>query len=157
MSRSVSLIGLILPFILFFVFLAIVAGIVVAIVLLTKKSSNKSNAQYNQAHQADAMRRQRLIHYLHTQRNVSPETLSMLSAMSFVQIQNFALQNQLLDQQMMQQMFDPYMNPGIDLVVDQYYHGIDRGLEPQPDHHQMNNHDFGNGGFGNDSNGNNGM
>lgn len=49
-------------------------------------------------------------------------------------MQQQALDNELLQQQIMRDMHDPYLNPGQDHVVDETYHGIDHGM----DHH----HDF---------------
>lgn len=31
-------------------------------------------------------------------------------------------------------MTNPYINPGIDLVIDRHYHGIDNGVEPKQHH-----------------------
>ncbi|MFD1706893.1 hypothetical protein ACFSCZ_09135 [Siminovitchia sediminis] len=36
-----------------------------------------------------------------------------------------------MDDQMLRDMHDPYLNPGQDIVVDEVYHGIDHGS----DHH----------------------
>ncbi|MBP1932285.1 hypothetical protein [Ammoniphilus resinae] len=37
-----------------------------------------------------------------------------------------------------QQMNDPYQNPGMDLVVDESFHGIDHGMGiANPDHNNM--------------------
>jgi|GEM_PF-5000981 len=104
---SSSIITLILPFI----FMAIViTGIIVLIVVLVNKSNKKSNAQYQTAYQTEAMQKQRLIHLLHTQKNVPLETITMLSAMSFAEVYHFASQNQLIDQQIIQEMSNPYPN-----------------------------------------------
>lgn len=45
---------------------------------------------------------------------------------------------EMMLQQQIQDMHDPYKNPGLDLVIDEHYHGIDHGM----DHHDFHHHDF---------------
>ncbi|MNW65594.1 hypothetical protein D3C74_439900 [compost metagenome] len=57
-------------------------------------------------------------------------------------------QNLLNEQEMQRIMHDPYLNQGLDAVIDRHYHGIDNGLDQQ--HHFNNDHNnngSGNNGF----------
>ncbi|WP_019638526.1 hypothetical protein [Paenibacillus fonticola] len=48
----------------------------------------------------------------------------------------------LHNEQHQRMMQDPYLNPGVDVVVDRHYHGLDQ-------HQSGNDHNNGNGGFNN--------
>lgn len=50
------------------------------------------------------------------------------------------------EQHLQQMMQDPYLNPGLDNVVDRHYHGINNGMDPS---HSGNDHNNGSGGFNN--------
>lgn len=52
----------------------------------------------------------------------------------------------LNEQEMQRMMQDPYLNPGMDAVVDRHYHGINNGLDA---HHSGNDNNNGSGGFNN--------
>ena len=74
----------------------------------------------------------------------SPAFLSNDTAGSFDDLEDMMLQQQMDDQllmdQQMRDMHDPYLNPGQDIVVDESYHGIDHGAD----------HSFDSGGHHND-------
>lgn len=76
------------------------------------------------------------------------ETLASFQDMDFDQLQDFALQNNLMEMDDINTMmndFDPYLNPGQDIVIDEYYHGIDHDLGyVNPDYHDDSDFGFDN-------------
>lgn len=76
--------------------------------------------------------------------NLDQETIAQMQAMDLHQLQGFAIENNFMAEDEMNHLvdefdpFDPYDSPGIDLVVDEHYHGIDHALS---DHHSHG--DFG--------------
>ncbi|WP_031516238.1 hypothetical protein [Desulfofalx alkaliphila] len=86
------------------------------------------------------------ISQLQDQNSLDQQTLEQMEQMDLAQLQQFALDRQLIDQQqldeLMNQIHDPYLNPGLDLLVDESFHGIDHGLGIA-DHHHHSDHDFG--------------
>lgn len=66
--------------------------------------------------------------------------MQTLIDMDFHAAQQFAIDNQLIDQSSLDAMLnDPYINPGLDIVVDESFHGIDHGLGIA-DHHHFDDH-----------------
>lgn len=45
------------------------------------------------------------------------------------------IDDQNFQQRVMEEMHDPYLNPGQDIVVDESYHGIDHGMDDSFHHH----------------------
>lgn len=121
----------------------IVAGIYIGL----KKGRRKDNY--------DNERKERIIEWVKKEKNVSDATILGLQNMGLQQIQ-FALiqQNLMNEQEILRMMHDPYLNPGLDVVVDNQYHGIDNGMEPHQHHqtndiHNNNDNNGSSGGFNN--------
>lgn len=91
-----------------------------------------------------------LLDQLTNDNNLDQQTIAQMQDMDLHQLQHFAIENNFMEQEEMNHLldefdpFDPYTNPGTDMVVDEYYHGIDHGLDDD-----YFNDDFG-GGCGND-------
>ncbi|MBO8136613.1 MAG: hypothetical protein H0Z40_00485 [Desulfotomaculum sp.] len=86
-----------------------------------------------------------LINQIQKHNDLDQETVESMQNMDLDEIRQFAVENNLADQQeidnLINQMQDPYQNPGMDIIVDEYYHGLDRGLGyVNPEH--LDNHDF---------------
>ncbi|MBM7855928.1 hypothetical protein JOC37_002351 [Desulfohalotomaculum tongense] len=73
-----------------------------------------------------------LINQIQNNNHLDQETIEKMQDMDLNELQEFALQNDLMQQQELNElvnyMQDPYQNPGMDGVIDEYYHGLDRGL-----------------------------
>lgn len=131
----------------------LIIGIIVASIYFGMK---KRRQKINQVE----MSKERILEWLKREKGISNETIQRLQDMELQQIQ-FALmhQNMLNEQEMhrmMNEMNDPYLNPGLDAVVDSHYHGIDNGLEPNQNHqsndfhnNDNNNNGSNGGGFNN--------
>lgn len=74
-----------------------------------------------------------LLDELMTRYEFDDMAIQQMLTMNFDQLQQFALENDLMTQQDMdlfmqqqdtQQVFDPYVNPGQDVAVDEAYHGM---------------------------------
>lgn len=93
-----------------------------------------------------------LLNHLYNQHNLDAETMEKMQQMDHEQLQQFALEQGLMQQQeldLLAAQMDPYQNPGSDIVVDEYYHGIDHGLDNYYNHDSGGFDDFGGfGGFG---------
>jgi len=79
---------------------------------------------------------------LELEQQLNQDMIDQMQQMDLQQMQDFALQNQLIDQmnlqQMMDQSMDPFQNVGLDPIIDHYYHGHDQGFDHSfNDHHQF--------------------
>lgn len=99
-----------------------------------------------------------LLNQLTSDNNIGQEAIGQMQDMDLQQMQEFAMENNFIDQEEMNNLlnefdhFDPYTNPGVDLVVDEHYHGIDHGLDNDHFHDDFANdfHDDFDYGFDND-------
>ncbi|SMB83540.1 hypothetical protein SAMN00017405_1056 [Desulfonispora thiosulfatigenes DSM 11270] len=108
-----------------------------------------------------------LLDQLTNDNNLEQQTIDQMQDMDLDQLQEFAMENNFMEQEDMNHLldefdpFDPYTNPGIDIVIDESYHGIDHGLDNDFhddfdygfDNDSFDNTNFDNdfgGGFGND-------
>lgn len=88
-------------------------------------------------------------------KGISAATIEELRHMDFQQMHRVLTEQNLLTQQELNRMMnDPYLNQGLDLVIDSHYHGIDNGMEPSQhnqsnDFHNDNNSNGSGGGFNN--------
>lgn len=95
-----------------------------------------------------------LLDQLINNNDLDQQTIAQMQDMDLQQLQHFAIENNFMEQEEINQLmdefdpFDPYTNPGTDLVVDEYYHGIDHGLDNDHFNDSFHHHDFG-GGFDN--------
>ncbi len=73
-----------------------------------------------------------LLYHLMQQHHFDPQTIEEMQQMDYQQLQDFALQNDLMQQQQIDELMaqaDPYLNPGSDVVVDHYHHGLNQGID----------------------------
>ena len=65
------------------------------------------------------------------QQHINEEMFRQMEQMNLQQMTDFAMQQQWLEQEeiqrMMEQSMDPVINPGLDIVTDEVFHGIDHG------------------------------
>ncbi|MNO23410.1 hypothetical protein D3C76_132130 [compost metagenome] len=122
-------------------FIIMVAGFY-GISSIVKKSQKRSE---------DTLKKNRILSWLEEEKGFSNETLGRLQAMNLQQMQLVIMQQNLLNEQELQHMIhDPYLNQGLDVVVDRYYHGMDNGLDSQNHYNNDNddsNNTHGSGGF----------
>lgn len=148
--------------------LGIIAGIVVAKIVSWSKGANKKeqfdgmgqDAQRQSQTRGSAINRDFgnpflagavggaatmfLLNHLHANHNFDQQTLEEMQQMDYEQLQNFALENNLLEEQEMSELmaqFDPYVNPGTDIITDHYYHGHDQGIDDAYYGHDHNTFD----------------
>lgn len=126
----------------------------------TKFSNNhRANGRHNQqfggvmAGAVGGAATMMLLNHLHSQHQFDANTMENMHQMDYEQLQQFALDQGLMQQEELNQIFDPYTNPGTDIVVDEHYHGINHGLDDSFDDnfgHDFGSHDSGGfgGGFG---------
>lgn len=85
------------------------------------------------------------IHQLLQQNHIEQDMQDQMREMDLMQLQDFALEHNMLSQgeidHLMEQMQDPYINPGLDHVIDEHYHGIDHGLGIADPNHFDHGHD----------------
>lgn len=95
-----------------------------------------------------------LLDQLTNENNFEQQTLDQMQDMDLHQLQEFAMENNFMEQEEMNHLldefdpFDPYTNPGTDIVVDECYHGIDHGLDNDCFHDDFNHDDFSHDNFG---------
>ena len=73
-----------------------------------------------------------LLSHLMQQHHFDRQTVEEMQQMDYQQLQQFALENDLMQQQQIDELMaqaDPYLNPGSDAVVDHYYHGLNQGID----------------------------
>ncbi len=99
--------------------------------------------------------------------NFDQQTIAQMQDMDLHQLQKFAIDNNLMNYEEINRLmeyedinlledqfdpFNPYTNPGTDLVIDEYYHGIDRGLDNDHFHDDFSHDDIDSDDFDHDVN-----
>lgn len=99
--------------------------------------------------------KQQLLHWLQTNKSLDMEEFSYMQYMDYLTLQSHLVEQNIISQNELADLTNPYSNPGNDLVIDHDYHGIKNGssMEDQMDFFSNNsNNSFFGGGGGGDSN-----
>lgn len=142
----------------FFILLIVGGAIIFLKGIFTKKRVSSRSLAIPTVFMAGGAATTFLLDHLLQERDFDQATIDQLRQMDFIHLQNFALEHHIwnteqlhqLQQQMfeqiqinewMRQIHDPYLNPGLDHVVDETVHGIDHGIGiANPVHHDHSFH-----------------
>ncbi|WP_182102484.1 hypothetical protein [Niallia taxi] len=129
------------------IFIGVVLFNIIKVVTRSTKGSNNRRSSLSAGAVGGAASTY-FMHQLMDQHDLNEETIREMEQMNLQQMQEFALQNDLSSQmelqRMMEQSMDPYQNPGVDIVVDESYHGIDHGMNDHSMHDHNNHNHFNN-------------
>ncbi|MFV2047073.1 hypothetical protein KDJ21_007320 [Metabacillus litoralis] len=121
------------------VIIYIIAGFVIYNLVKKSKKKAKGLSRSRVAAGVGGAATAAFLHQLMEDQQLDQDMIDQLEQLNLQQMQEFALQNELLDQMEMQRMMDesmdPYLNPGIDVNIDEHYHGHDHGID-----HSFNDH-----------------
>jgi hypothetical protein len=87
-----------------------------------------------------------LLQQIQQQQMLDEDLIEQMESMNLEQLQQFALDQHIIDQNHLQEMMnhamDPFRNPGLDIVVDESFHGIqhDHNHDVHNNHDMHNNH-----------------
>ncbi|OME27751.1 hypothetical protein [Paenibacillus odorifer] len=99
--------------------------------------------------------KQQLLHWLQINKSLDMEEFSYMQHMDYLTLQSHLVEQNIISQNELVNLTNPYINPGNDLVIDHDYHGMKNGssVDDQMDFFSSNsNNNLFGGGFGGDSN-----
>ena len=121
------------------VIIYIIAGFVIYNLVKKSKRKAKGLSRSKEAAGVGGAATAAFLHQIMEDQQLDQDMIDQLEQLNLQQMQEFALQNELLDQiemqRMMDESMDPYLNPGIDVNIDEHYHGHDHGID-----HSFNDH-----------------